>query len=58
MVEAAVASFGGLHIAVNNAGVNKNSAAEDTPLAEWDMTFDVNTRATFMCCQVRRGEAW
>merc|ERR1712129_322969 len=42
MVEAAVASFGGLHIAVNNAGVNKNSAAEDTPLAEWDMTFDVN----------------
>jgi len=52
MVEAAVASFGGLHIAVNNAGVNKNSAAEDTPLAEWDMTFDVNTRATFMCCQL------
>merc|ERR1711865_1348588 len=32
MVEAAVASFGGLHIAVNNAGVN--------------------TRATFMCCQL------
>ena len=45
------AAFGGLHIAVNNAGVNKNSAAEDTPAEEWDMTFDVNTRGTFLCCQ-------
>ena len=51
MVEAAVARFGGLHIAVNNAGVNKNSAAEDTPMAEFDMTFGVNTRGVFMCCQ-------
>eukprot|EP00308_Calcidiscus_leptoporus_P024765 CAMPEP_0119374414 /NCGR_PEP_ID=MMETSP1334-20130426/30585_1 /TAXON_ID=127549 /ORGANISM="Calcidiscus leptoporus, Strain RCC1130" /LENGTH=597 /DNA_ID=CAMNT_0007392481 /DNA_START=28 /DNA_END=1821 /DNA_ORIENTATION=+ len=51
MVEKTVATFGGLDIAVNNAGVNKNSAAEDTPVAEWDMTFNVNTRGVFMCCQ-------
>ena len=51
MVEAAVARFGALHIAVNNAGVNKNSAAEETPIAEFDLTFGVNTRGVFMCCQ-------
>ena len=27
MVEKTVGTFGGLHIAVNNAGINKNSAA-------------------------------
>ena len=51
MVEAAVSRFGALHIAVNNAGVNKNSAAEETPIAEFDLTFGVNTRGVFMCCQ-------
>ena len=30
MVACAVNTYGGLHIAVNNAGVNRNSAAEDT----------------------------
>ena len=51
MIGAAIATYGGLHIAVNNAGINKNSAAEETPIAEWDLTFDVNTRGTFLCCQ-------
>ena len=51
MVGTAVERFGGLHIAVNNAGINKNSAAEDTPMAEFDATFNVNTRGVFMCCQ-------
>ena len=51
MVAVAVERFGGLHIAVNNAGINKNSAAEDTPIAEFDATFGVNTRGVFMCCQ-------
>eukprot|EP00310_Coccolithus_braarudii_P018155 CAMPEP_0183340344 /NCGR_PEP_ID=MMETSP0164_2-20130417/6926_1 /TAXON_ID=221442 /ORGANISM="Coccolithus pelagicus ssp braarudi, Strain PLY182g" /LENGTH=603 /DNA_ID=CAMNT_0025510461 /DNA_START=45 /DNA_END=1856 /DNA_ORIENTATION=- len=51
MVEKTLKTFGGLHIAVNNAGVNKNSAAEDTPVSEWDATFGVNTRGVFMCCQ-------
>lgn len=51
MVAAAIDRLGGLHIAVNNAGINKNSAAEDTPMDEFDATFNVNTRGVFMCCQ-------
>merc|ERR1719311_1790109 len=51
MVSHCVEQLGGLHIAVNNAGVNKNSAAEDTPIEEFDATFNVNTRGVFMCCQ-------
>ena len=52
MVAETVAALGGLHIAVNNAGVNKNNAAEDTPEHEWDLTFSVNTKGLFLCCQV------
>ena len=44
-------ALGGLHIAVNNAGVNRNSAAEETALEEWDEMFSLNTRAVFRCCQ-------
>ena len=51
MVGAAVERFGRLDIAINNAGVNFNSAAEDTPLTEWDTTFGVNLRGLFICCQ-------
>lgn len=51
MVRDAAAALGGLHIAVNNAGVNRNSAAEDTSLAEWDEVFSLNLRAVFACCQ-------
>ncbi len=32
-----VAEFGKLDIAVNNAGVNRNAAAEDTTLDDWDL---------------------
>lgn len=51
MVDTCVKELGGLDIAINNAGINKNSAAEDTPMSEYDMTFSVNTRGVFMCCQ-------
>jgi NAD(P)-dependent dehydrogenase (short-subunit alcohol dehydrogenase family) len=51
MVAATIERFGDLHIAVNNAGVNFNSAAEDTPLSQWDATFDLNLRGVFLCCQ-------
>ena len=51
MVDRVVEVYGALDIAVNNAGVNKNSAAEDTPLADWDLTFNLNTRGVFLCCQ-------
>jgi 2-epi-5-epi-valiolone dehydrogenase / demethylgadusol O-methyltransferase len=51
MVRDTVSQLGGLQIAVNNAGVNRNSAAEDTPIEEWDEMFALNTRAVFRCCQ-------
>eukprot|EP00775_Hariotina_reticulata_P007124 gene7124-7338_t len=51
MVSEAVDGLGGLHISVNNAGINRNSAAEDTPEGEWDMTFAVNTKGVFLSCQ-------
>lgn len=50
-VAAVVDAWGGLDIAVNNAGVNRNSAAEETSPQEWDEVFDVNTRAVFLGCQ-------
>lgn len=52
MIDAVVSKWGAIHIACNNAGINLNSASEDTTLEEWDRTFDVNLRGTFMCCQV------
>lgn len=58
MVETVVAELGGLHIAVNNAGINKNSAAEDTTEQDWDLTFDLNTKGVFLCCQVFPPVLW
>lgn len=52
MVDTVVGKWGALHVACNNAGINMNSASEETTLEEWDKTFDVNLRGTFMCCQV------
>ena len=52
MVDTVVAELGGLDIAVNNAGINFNNAAEDTAEGEWDMTFNLNTKGLFLCCQV------
>ena len=51
MLAATLERFGGLHIAVNNAGINFNSAAEETTIEEWDATFDLNLRGLFLCCQ-------
>ncbi|KAM4722773.1 D-threitol dehydrogenase-like [Rhinophrynus dorsalis] len=51
IVDTIVANWGRIDIACNNAGVNMNSASEDTTLQEWDRTFNVNLRGLFMCCQ-------
>ncbi|XP_073726502.1 uncharacterized protein [Misgurnus anguillicaudatus] len=51
MIDDIVLKWGTIHIACNNAGINKNSPSEDTSLEEWDQTFNVNLRGTFMCCQ-------
>nr|XP_009668314.1 PREDICTED: uncharacterized oxidoreductase C22A12.17c-like [Struthio camelus australis] len=50
-VDTIVARWGTIHIACNNAGINMNSASEDTSLEEWDKTFNVNLRGLFLCCQ-------
>jgi NAD(P)-dependent dehydrogenase (short-subunit alcohol dehydrogenase family) len=50
-VAAVLEQWGGLEIAVNNAGVNANSAAEETTVEEWDSVFAVNSRAVFLGCQ-------
>lgn len=51
MVESVIAELGSLDIAINNAGMNRNHAAEDCSEDDWDMTFALNTKATFLCCQ-------
>lgn len=51
MIDTILSKWGAVHIACNNAGINMNSASEDTSLEEWDQTFNVNLRGTFMCCQ-------
>ncbi|MEE6502505.1 hypothetical protein FKM82_004538 [Ascaphus truei] len=51
VVDTIVANWGRIDIACNNAGINMNSASEDTTLDEWDRTFNVNLRGLFMCCQ-------
>ncbi|TNN59604.1 3-oxoacyl-[acyl-carrier-protein] reductase FabG [Liparis tanakae] len=56
MIDDIVSRWGAVHVACNNAGINMNSASEDTSLEEWDQTFDVNLRGTFMCCQQGYGK--
>ncbi|XP_043374573.1 uncharacterized protein LOC119858417 [Dermochelys coriacea] len=51
ILDVIVARWGTVDIACNNAGINMNSASEDTSLEEWDKTFNVNLRGLFLCCQ-------
>ncbi len=46
-----VEALGGLHIGINNAGVNPNGPAEETTPEQWDRAFTLNTRAVFLACQ-------
>jgi len=51
MLDAVLAKWGKLTIAVNNAGVGGWSNAEDTSEAEWDRVLNLNLKAVFLCCQ-------
>ncbi|MCA4132535.1 SDR family NAD(P)-dependent oxidoreductase [Arthrobacter sp. M4] len=51
-IDLTIAEFGELTIAVNNAGINRNAAAEDTTLDDWDLHQRINTRAVFRSCQL------
>jgi NAD(P)-dependent dehydrogenase (short-subunit alcohol dehydrogenase family) len=47
-VEAVVRAFGGLHLAVNNAGVSGHrSPLADQPLDQWHRVIDVNLNGVF-----------
>jgi len=47
-VSAAVSGFGGLDILVNNAGLGDLAVIEDTSLAEWSRTIDVDQTGVFL----------
>jgi NAD(P)-dependent dehydrogenase (short-subunit alcohol dehydrogenase family) len=54
--------LGELRVLVTSAGTNRPGPARDYPMAEWDMLFDINVRATFLSCRavgdelLRRGQ--
>ena len=54
-VQAAMASaaeaFGGIDILVNNASAIYLAGTLDTPMKRFDLMFDVNVRATYLCSQ-------
>jgi len=50
-VMTAVTTFGKLDILVNNAGVLRPHLIVDMPLGDWELTFRVNVRGTFLCSQ-------
>ena len=47
-VALAVSTFGGVDIVVNNAGVQHRRMLEDTDLAYWDQTLDINLRGVML----------
>uniref|UniRef100_A0A8C5R007 D-arabinitol 2-dehydrogenase [ribulose-forming] n=1 Tax=Leptobrachium leishanense TaxID=445787 RepID=A0A8C5R007_9ANUR len=58
IVDSIVANWGRIDIACNNAGINMNSASEDTTLEEWDKTFNVSLRGLFMCCRIMLSQGY
>ena len=56
--------FGGIHILVNNAGINKRKPLQDLTKAEWDAEIAVNLSAIFYCSKiaaeymVKQREGW
>lgn len=52
LVSFAVETFGGLHLAVNNAGIGAMPKdVQDITLPEWDRTINVTLRGTFLSLQ-------
>jgi len=52
MVAAAVERFGGLHVLVNNAGIEVLAPLAATDEATWDRVMDVNARGVYLCTQL------
>ena len=43
--------LGGIHILINNAGINRDAFAKKMSVDQWDMVLNVNLKGTFLCCQ-------
>ena len=50
-IERTVAELGGLHIAMNNAGIAHQAPAEDMDVADWRRMIDINLTGVFVCAQ-------
>jgi 3-oxoacyl-[acyl-carrier protein] reductase len=46
-----VASFGGLHVLINNAGMTRDGFAKKLGEDKWDQVMAVNLKGTFLMCQ-------
>ncbi len=63
-VSAAVETFGGLDILINNAGVGLFASVADMDPAAWDQIIGTNLSGVFFCCRAaipamrRRGGGW
>jgi NAD(P)-dependent dehydrogenase (short-subunit alcohol dehydrogenase family) len=51
MVGAVMEEFGRVDVLVNNAGISAIVPAEETSLAEWNRTLDVNLTGPFLMCR-------
>jgi 3-oxoacyl-[acyl-carrier protein] reductase len=49
VIQAAITSFGGLHILVNNAGIGGFSPVETMDVAQWDRVIATNLNSLFYC---------
>ena len=47
-VDAAVATFGGIDILINNASAIHLTGTEDTPMKRYDLMHGINTRGTYL----------
>jgi NAD(P)-dependent dehydrogenase (short-subunit alcohol dehydrogenase family) len=50
-VVADACELGDLRVLVAAAGTNRPGPARDYPIADWDLLFNLNVRATFLACQ-------
>lgn len=51
LVTFAEATFGGLHVMVNNAGIGFAASLTEMTVEDWDATMDVNVKGTFLGCK-------